>query len=92
MLHCKDMFANNNKRAAKQINSKRQWTMYLFRKTVQGLREEVSELLPHMKGMENVGVAPGEPLGWDLAPLHLVYLLVHPATLTPHLQVAPDYY
>ncbi len=51
----------------------------------QSLWEEVSELLPHMKGMENVGVAPGEPLGRDLAPLHLVYLLVHPAPLAPHL-------
>jgi hypothetical protein len=65
--------------------------MYLFRKIVQSLREELSELLPHMKGMENVGVAPGEPLGRDLATLHLVYLLVHPAPLAPHLQVAPDY-
>jgi hypothetical protein len=44
-----------------------------------------------MKGVENVGVAPGEPLGRDLAPLHLVYLFVHPAPLPPHLQVTPDY-
>ncbi len=65
--------------------------IYLFRKIVQSLWEELSEFLPHMKGVENVGVAPGEPLGRDLAPLHLVYLFVHPATLPPHLQVTPDY-
>ncbi len=79
------MFANNNKTVEKQINGKRKYTMYLFRKTVQILFEELSELLPHMKGVENVGVAPGEPLGRDLATLHLVYLFVHPATLPPHL-------
>jgi hypothetical protein len=61
--------------------------MYLFRKIVQSLFEKFTELLPHMKGVENVGVAPGEPLGRDLAPLHLVYLFVHPAPLPPHLQV-----